>query len=66
MDKIFDPGKYGMVICPLCKGKGKVLEDPDGFSICRRCGGFGLIKKDEEPPGSKISVSIPASIYEEE
>ncbi len=45
MEKIFNPEKYNMIFCPLCKGKGKLLMKPSGFNVCKECGGFGLIKK---------------------
>jgi DnaJ-class molecular chaperone len=45
MGNTFNPEKYNMAICPLCKGNGKLPKNPDGFDVCRRCGGFGLIKK---------------------
>lgn len=48
MEKTIDPEKYSMVICPLCKGKGKFLQDPDGLEVCTRCSGFGLIIKEKE------------------
>jgi DnaJ-class molecular chaperone len=47
MDKTFDPEKYEMVFCPFCNGKGKFVKNPDGSDVCMRCGGFGLIKKEE-------------------
>jgi len=49
MDKSFNPEKYGMAVCPLCEGKGKLLKNPHDFNVCTRCGGFGLIKKEKEP-----------------
>jgi len=49
MDKNFNPEKYGMAICPLCKGKGKLFKNPDGYNVCTRCGGFGLIKEEKDP-----------------
>ena len=53
MDKNFAPGKYGMVICPLCDGKGFLIKDSErtGVSVrkvCIKCGGFGAIKRDEK------------------
>jgi DnaJ-class molecular chaperone len=45
-DKIFNPEKYGMEVCPLCKGKGKIGKKPGEFNVCTGCGGFGLIKKE--------------------
>jgi DnaJ-class molecular chaperone len=44
VNKTFDPGKYGMVLCPLCKGKGFVI-NPER-EVCQNCGGFGYIKKE--------------------
>jgi len=53
MDKHFVPEKYGMVLCPLCNGKGFSNKrfDPNGIfvrSVCIKCGGFGAIRKEEE------------------
>ena len=53
MDKNFAPEKYGMVICPLCGGKGFLTKKSDRVSItlrrvCAKCGGFGAIKKEED------------------
>ena len=44
MDKSFDPEKYGMTLCPLCQGDGKLPKPPEGFEVCKECGGFGLVK----------------------
>ena len=46
MDKTFDPEKYKMTFCPLCEGNGKLPKPPEGFEVCKECGGFGLIKKE--------------------
>ncbi len=46
MGNTFNPEKYDMVFCPLCNGKGKLPKNPDEFDVCRRCGGFGLIRKE--------------------
>jgi DnaJ-class molecular chaperone len=53
MDKNFAPGKYGMVICPLCDGKGVLIKDSEGTGVsvrkvCIKCGGFGAIKREEK------------------
>jgi DnaJ-class molecular chaperone len=45
--KIYNLEKYGMVVCPICNGKGKLLKDSHGFEVCSKCGGFGMIKKEE-------------------
>ena len=50
MGKIFNREKYNMLFCPDCKGKGKLPKNPDGFIVCSRCGGSGVIKKEEEAP----------------
>jgi DnaJ-class molecular chaperone len=47
------PERYGMVICPVCNGKGFLIESSrrsDNFSrsACAKCGGFGAIRKEEE------------------
>jgi len=57
MDKNLAPEKYGMVICPLCDGKGFLIKDSDQMNItlrrvCTKCGGFGAIKKEEEVFGN--------------
>jgi len=46
MGKTFDPEKYEMMFCPVCKGKGKLLNSGDGFVVCEKCGGFGMVKKE--------------------
>ena len=53
MDKNFAPGKYGMVICPLCDGKGFLIKNSEGTGVsvrkvCVKCGGFGAIKREEK------------------
>jgi DnaJ-class molecular chaperone len=53
MDKNFAPEKYGMVLCPVCSGKGFLIKysDQTNFAlrkVCARCGGFGAIRKEEE------------------
>ena len=49
VNKTFDPEKYGMILCPLCDGKGFII-NPKRKS-CPKCGGFGLIKKENGPEG---------------
>ena len=53
MDKNFTPEKYGMVICPLCDGRGFLIQQSGQINVtarrvCTKCGGFGAIKKEEE------------------
>ena len=44
----FNPGKYGMTFCPGCSGSGRSFADVQGINVCKVCGGFGLIKKQEK------------------
>jgi len=44
----FNPERYGMIYCPVCKGAGKLFNGIGGWGVCKICGGFGLIKKEEE------------------
>jgi len=48
MGKTFNPQQYNMVFCSVCNGKGKLPKSPGEFDVCRRCGGFGLIKNESE------------------
>jgi DnaJ-class molecular chaperone len=42
----FDPEKYRMVVCPCCKGSGRLVKNPNGMDeVCPECGGFGHLKK---------------------
>jgi len=45
-NKSLDPGKYGMILCPECKDKGKVLDHDEKVCVCSGCGGFGWINKE--------------------
>ena len=53
----FNPNKYGMVFCPNCSGSGRSFSDAQGVNVCNVCGGFGLIKK-EENKGSLMESSL--------
>jgi DnaJ-class molecular chaperone len=44
--KIFDPEKYGMIICPSCDSHG-FIQNPKR-QCCPTCGGFGFIIKEAE------------------
>jgi len=46
--KRFNPETYGMIFCPDCNGSGKSFNDANEVNICKVCGGFGLIKKEEK------------------
>ena len=48
MGNFFKPGKYNMDVCPLCNGRGRLPKNPGGFIVCRRCEGFGFIKRETE------------------
>jgi hypothetical protein len=51
MNNHFDPEKYGMLLCMECDGNGKLLSDSEDVAVCPKCGGFGFIKKEEDPDG---------------
>ena len=42
MDKKFNPEKFGMMVCPVCDGYGRIGY-PDDVKVCQNCGGFGFI-----------------------
>ena len=44
--KIFNPERYGMVICACCNSDG-YIQDPKRLG-CPECGGFGFVKKEKE------------------
>lgn len=46
MNKGFNPAKYGMQVCSFCVGKGSIASPKR--QCCPKCGGFGLIKKEDE------------------
>jgi rRNA maturation endonuclease Nob1 len=43
----FKAERYGMIYCPDCKGSGKSFNKVKESEVCKVCGGFGLIKEDE-------------------
>ena len=45
MGKKFKPEKYRMLVCPVCKGYGRI-HYPGHVKICQNCGGFGFIRKE--------------------
>ncbi len=44
----FNPEKYGMTVCPGCSGSGRSVADAQRVSVCKVCGGFGFIKKEDK------------------
>jgi DnaJ-class molecular chaperone len=58
--KIFDPEKYGMVICPSCDSLG-FIQNPKR-QCCPKCGGFGFIIKEagQDMDTSKYKIMSPA------
>jgi len=44
----FNPEKYGMTFCPGCSGSGRSFADAQGVNVCKVCGGFGFIKKEDK------------------
>ena len=50
----FNPDRYGMIYCPVCKGSGKIINEIEGRVVCKICGGFGLIKKHKDSLEDKL------------
>jgi DnaJ-class molecular chaperone len=48
MGRCFNPERYRMIYCPICKGSGKFFNGVEGGVVCKNCGGFGFIKKEKE------------------
>ena len=44
--KIFQPNKYGMVICPRCNGQRYIQVAKR--QCCPNCGGFGYVRDEKE------------------
>ena len=44
----FNPNKYCMVFCLNCSGSGKSFADAKGVNVCKVCGGFRFIKKEDK------------------
>ena len=57
--KTFDPEKYQMILCTRCYGHG-FIEYPEGRSVCSKCGGFGLIKIEDD---SEEKVRVDREVY---
>ena len=59
--KIFQPEKYGMVICSQCNGQGYIQARKR--RCCPKCGGFGFVRKETEKeanvPPKIINSKIP-------
>ncbi len=48
MKKSGVPGIYNMLLCPVCKGKGKDPDCPLDFGVCKECGGFGFLRRESQ------------------
>lgn len=46
MDIMFEPEKYGYKVCGHCNGYGSSLKEES--DKCTKCGGRGIIKKEEK------------------
>jgi len=52
MDRKFSPEKYGMMVCPVCNGYGRIWS-PDEVRVCQNCGGFGFIREEAKNPDQR-------------
>ncbi len=60
MSSHFNPERYGMIYCPVCKGIGKFFNGIEGGVVCKICGGFGLIRKEEKNiPDNWVRAQLP-------
>ena len=50
MGRRFNPDRYGMIYCPVCKGAGVLFNGVEGRIVCKICGGLGCIKKEKIIP----------------
>lgn len=48
LEIILNPAKYGYIECTHCNGYGSSLKDPEGVNKCTKCGGIGLVKKENK------------------
>ncbi len=58
--KRVDPERYGMKMCQNCHGVGKWTKEAKTIEVCQVCGGFGLVRMEDQPapiPFSSGSVS---------
>jgi uncharacterized OB-fold protein len=54
-ERVFNPGRYGMVICQYCRSAGYIHYPRR--QCCPKCGGFGFIKKEAEQDMSTLPSS---------
>ena len=47
MKNINNSENYDIVFCPLCNQDAKLPDHLDGFNPCVKCGGFGVVMKEE-------------------
>jgi hypothetical protein len=62
MEKKFNPEKYGMMVCSVCAGGGRI-RNPDDVKICQNCGGFGFVRKEgrtSDQKGKPIPIPFQA------
>ena len=61
MQRKFHPEKYGVEVCLVCDGYGRIhsFNDVD-VKVCQNCGGFGFIKKEGtnfDQKGNPVSIT---------
>jgi hypothetical protein len=58
MDTGFNPERYGMTHCPVYKGSGRLFNGVEGRIVCKICGEFGFIKKEDVSLGLRSPWSF--------
>ena len=48
MGRRFNSDKYGMIYCSVCKGSDKLFDGGEVGVVCKTCGGFGLVEREEK------------------
>ena len=48
-EEMLDPEAHGLEMCSHCNGYGSSLKDPIGVDRCTKCGGSGLLPKENVP-----------------
>ncbi len=59
-----NPKKYGMMVCPVCKGYGRIRY-PYDVKVCQNCRGFGFIRQEANEKLTDTTESFRVLIVED-
>lgn len=57
-DRMFNPEKYQMNFCHECQGLGKTFNKDKSKEVCQVCGGFGLIRNQQDGSEEGVGTSL--------